>query len=208
MSLLFVAFKAIGVIKKLNMLVVKKIGVSIHTHPLVVFLVQQLLNKGVLQRVGDRKFVNVTKDHGSHIQFHRLLTHSYSGDTKVSFFIDSDHGIWKEDLLRLFYSEATVQVILKIPLSLNRCEVFAAWPPTRTGIYSVRSANILPRMADFNEFLSKSGKGSSSNQQQLAKGWKRLWSINAPNKMKIVLWRLAHNCLPTGEQLRRRHILG
>jgi hypothetical protein len=36
--------------------------------------------------------------------------------------------------------------------------------------------------------------------------WKKLWSIKAPGKMKITLWRLAHDCLPSGTQLRRRNI--
>jgi hypothetical protein len=36
--------------------------------------------------------------------------------------------------------------------------------------------------------------------------WKNLWKICAPGKMKINLWRAAHDCLPTGFQLRRRHI--
>jgi hypothetical protein len=33
-----------------------------------------------------------------------------------------------------------------------------------------------------------------------------IWTIEAPSKMKIVLWRMAHDCLPTGQQLLHRHI--
>jgi hypothetical protein len=33
-----------------------------------------------------------------------------------------------------------------------------------------------------------------------------IWKINAPGKMKIHLWRFAHDCLPTGVQLCRRQI--
>ena len=36
--------------------------------------------------------------------------------------------------------------------------------------------------------------------------WKKIWNIKVPNKMKILLWRFAHNCLPSGEQLQRRHV--
>ncbi|VAI29049.1 unnamed protein product [Triticum turgidum subsp. durum] len=50
------------------------------------------------------------------------------------------------------------------------------------------------------------GKGSSSKQDYLEKVWKRLWAIQCPNKMKIMLWRIAHNCLPTGSQLQTRSI--
>lgn len=38
------------------------------------------------------------------------------------------------------------------------------------------------------------------------RSWKALWKINAPGKMKINLWRAVQDCLPTGFQLRRRHI--
>jgi len=50
------------------------------------------------------------------------------------------------------------------------------------------------------------GKGESSDQVRSAKEWKHLWSIKALPKMKIVLWRFAHNCLPTGQKLRIRSI--
>jgi hypothetical protein len=36
--------------------------------------------------------------------------------------------------------------------------------------------------------------------------WKCLWAIRAPGKMKVNLWRLAHDCLPTEQQMCRRHI--
>jgi hypothetical protein len=38
------------------------------------------------------------------------------------------------------------------------------------------------------------------------KHWKSIWKINAPGKMKIHLWRFAHDCLPSGVQLQRRQI--
>ena len=46
----------------------------------------------------------------------------------------------------------------------------------------------------------------SSSAVNEEKQWKMIWKINAPGKMKIHLWRLAHDCLPTGVQLRRRQV--
>jgi hypothetical protein len=54
--------------------------------------------------------------------------------------------------------------------------------------------------------ISSEDKGETSNQSQTARDWKRLWSIKAPPKMLIVLWRFAHNCLPTGQQLKHKNI--
>ena len=36
--------------------------------------------------------------------------------------------------------------------------------------------------------------------------WKKLWSIKTPAKMKILLWRIVHDCLPTRVLLKGRHI--
>jgi hypothetical protein len=53
---------------------------------------------------------------------------------------------------------------------------------------------------------SAHGKAEPSNQKQVVKEWKTLWSITAPPKMLIVLWRFAHDCLTTGQQLKHRKI--
>jgi hypothetical protein len=45
-----------------------------------------------------------------------------------------------------------------------------------------------------------------SDLESDTKKWKALWAIQAPGKMLITLWRFAHDCLPTGVQLQRRHI--
>jgi acetone carboxylase gamma subunit len=46
----------------------------------------------------------------------------------------------------------------------------------------------------------------SSNSNKDAWKWKALWAICASAKMKTILWRFAHDCLPTGQQLRRRQV--
>ncbi|KAK1607696.1 hypothetical protein QYE76_031369 [Lolium multiflorum] len=50
------------------------------------------------------------------------------------------------------------------------------------------------------------GAGSSSNMLNDAKPWRKLWASKVPGKMKITIWRYAHNCLPCGVQLRRRGV--
>ena len=70
----------------------------------------------------------------------------------------------------------------------------------------VKPAYIMAKSEAVHLKASVTGKGESSDQVCSAKEWKRLWSIKAPPKMKIVLWRFAHNCLPTGQKLRTRNI--
>jgi hypothetical protein len=45
--------------------------------------------------------------------------------------------------------------------------------------------------------------GSSSSAANDEKQWNMIWKIIAPGKMKIHLWRFAHDCLPTGALMRR-----
>ena len=54
---------------------------------------------------------------------------------------------------------------------------------------------------------SRSSRGSSSSSLDGdAKQWKMLWAAKAPGKMKITLWRFAHDCLLCGHQLQKRKI--
>lgn len=64
-------------------------------------------------------------------------------------------------------------------------------------------------MVRSNKFLhsrSKAGQGLCFNMAAEERNWKAIWSVKAPNKMKVVLWRFAHDCLPSGAQLQRRHV--
>lgn len=64
----------------------------------------------------------------------------------------------------------------------------------------------MARCATVHQQGSAEGKGERSDQACIAKDWKHIWSVKAPPKMKIVLWRFAHDCLPTGQQLQMRNI--
>lgn len=70
----------------------------------------------------------------------------------------------------------------------------------------MRSAYNLARSEAFLIDHNSSGRGLPSIMHDNETNWKNLWKICAPGKMKINLWRAAHDCLLTGFQLRRRHI--
>ena len=127
-------------------------------------------------------------------------------DTTVSYLIDEAKGTWNENLVKECFNPSDAEKILQLPLLHNHCEDFPSWPYTKEGIYSVRSAHNLAKMEGFHKFLSVNGKGESSDMTKIKRVWKRLWMIKAPAKMKIILWRMAHDCLPTGMQLKHRHI--
>src|SRR5438552_1350401 len=112
--------------------------------------------------------------------------------------------MWDEEIVRACFSDEDADLILNIPLSLNWVHDLVSWPHTKSGSYIVKSAYFVTPQESFYRSASSNGKGSTSNQTSMTKEWKQLWEIKAPPKMKIVLWRLAHNCLLTGQQLKLR----
>jgi hypothetical protein len=74
------------------------------------------------------------------------------------------------------------------------------------GLYYVRSAYKLACTESFFSTRTTAGRGSNSGIENQTKDWKKLWAIQAPNKMNILLWRMAHDCLPIGFQLHHKHI--
>lgn len=50
-------------------------------------------------------------------------------------------------------------------------------------------------------------KGNGSNSEQVNSKWKILWQLTVPPKVKIFLWRLIHNSLPTKENLFHRRVV-
>ena len=127
-------------------------------------------------------------------------------DLKVSSLMDHSSKKWNKELVRICFGPADAECILNIALSHNQILDCVSWPLTKTGTYIVKLAYILAKSGEVHLKASATGKGESSDQLCNAKEWKRLWSIKAPPKMRIVLWRFAHNCLPTGQQLRLRNI--
>jgi hypothetical protein len=124
----------------------------------------------------------------------------------VDFLIDEETRQWKEELVQACFRPADAEHIVKMPLSHNQTEDVASWPFTKSGIYTVKSAYIMEkRDASFLK-ASVKGKTERSDQSKLAIEWKKLWKIIAPPKMKIVLRRVAHDCLPTGQQLKNTNI--
>jgi hypothetical protein len=127
-------------------------------------------------------------------------------DTSVNFLIDEALGTWDVDRVNTIFSEDIAALVLQVPISKFGEPDFASWPYTKNGQYSVQSAYNMARTEEFHKFRSSSKTGRSSNSEEDAILWKKLWAITAPGKMKFTLWRFAHDCLPSGKQLVHRHI--
>jgi hypothetical protein len=119
--------------------------------------------------------------------------------------IDDQTRSWIPETVYAFFDEETADQIMQIQICKEGGD-FVRWPYTKNGIYSVKSAYNFARSDKFFVSRSRHGGGSSSSAAIEDKNWKMVWKINAPGKMKIQLWRFAHDCLPSGVELVRRHI--
>ena len=108
--------------------------------------------------------------------------------------------------MRAFSPQEVADEILKINVNLEGGPDYVRWPFTRYGHYSVRSAYNMARTNLFLLVRSANGGGQNSGWPLEDKMWKKIWNIKVPNKMKILVWRFVHNCLPSGEQLQRRQV--
>ena len=168
---------------------------------------RDLLKKGVQWGIGDGCQVHIISDHWIPSSPPCVLQplSPIPVNAKVKCLMDEESGSWNEATVRAFFRNDVACEILRIPI-YKHGEDFVRWPFTRFGEYTVRSAYNLARSALFLESHSNKGMGLSSNFSSQEKDWRLLWSIKAPGKMKVVLWRFARDCLPSGEQLKRRQV--
>jgi len=123
--------------------------------------------------------------------------------TRVSELIDPTTSEWDEKLIcDIFWPEAAAE-ILRIPINVNM-EDWPAWHFDAKGVFSVKSAYKLAvekRDARTGRDASSSGcAGGCMSEFQ----WIKIWLIKAPNKVKMFIWRFAHNSLLVRRILARR----
>jgi hypothetical protein len=119
---------------------------------------------------------------------------------KVRYLMNDAGTSWEADTVRAFFHQELADTILQIPISRRGGDDFVSWPHDKFGLYTVRSAYNLARTSSFFVRRGTAGAGAGSDRTSEEKNWKAIWSIQAPGKMKVVLWRFIHDCLPTGHQ--------
>jgi hypothetical protein len=168
----------------------------------------QLLKKGIRWGIGDGTKTRILSDNwipDTPPQTVRMLAPIADDQTVDSLFREGSRS-WDADRVRNLFPDNISSKILQVPISRHGGEDFASWPFSRFGTYTVRSAYHLAREDHFACDRSRAGQGSSSAVGVNSKLWKKLWQCKVPGKMKITTWRFAHDCLPCGHQLQKRHI--
>nr|POF25158.1 putative ribonuclease h protein [Quercus suber] len=114
----------------------------------------------------------------------------------------------KKDLLRKAEEEAIAgrsmnqaSRIRAIPLCWTNQEDILIWPACKDENYSTKRGYQLFCKYEI------SGAASSSDSLEQSLFWKRIWKLHIPNKIKMFLWRVCSNALPTLVNLKKRKIL-
>jgi hypothetical protein len=169
---------------------------------------RDLLVKGLRWNVGNGERISITKDNwipGFPADTIKPLS-PIPAAAKFCFLMNDEGNAWEVDTVRMFFHDELASTILQIPIRRHGGDDYVSWAHDKHGLYTVKSAYNLARTESFFSNRGTAGRGSSSNVQLEEKCWKKVWAIQAPNKMKVTLWQIINDCLPTGHQLQHRHI--
>ena len=164
----------------------------------------QLLKDGLIWRVGNGKTINIWKDPWiPRGDTRRVITPKGASILqKVEELINPVTEDWDEQLVRDTFYEEDANIILSLPISVET-EDFLAWHPDPNGKFSVKSAYVLGTK-------SRDHQNSRDTSTSYAEGrdfdWSKIWKLNVQNKIKMFVWRMAHNALQVKLNIARRGV--
>jgi hypothetical protein len=122
-------------------------------------------------------------------------------DACVSQLIQATTGTWDNAMVDRVFLPGEASLIKSMVLSYRAPEDLLVWCGKRSGRYSVRSAY---RMLVAAESDGQPGCLPMGGWQNF---WKCIWSVQAPSKIRVFLWRVCNNALPTLVNLLRCTII-
>ncbi|KAA3477739.1 reverse transcriptase [Gossypium australe] len=117
--------------------------------------------------------------------------------SKVADLIDKEANTWKQDIISSLFAEEQSRCILAIPLVSSRPSDVLIWRGDNTGCYTVKSGY---------KRIITTGNPRVENEDS-ANFFTKLWGLKIPSKIRIFLWKLVHNFLPTKANLNMRHLM-
>jgi hypothetical protein len=157
----------------------------------------ELLKEGLIWRIGDGTKVKIWEDPWIRRgDTRRVITPRHGSILhKVADLINRITGNWDQELVNDIFNQEDSSLILAIPI-FHDMEV-VAWHADPKGLFSVKSAYAIA--VKRRDHLNHDDASSSKNQQSNFL-WKNIWNQKVTNKIKMFLWRLAHNSHPVKEK--------
>lgn len=148
--------------------------------------------------VGDGADINTTKDPCLHNKrdFHVEDSHIYVGRSEsVSHWFVPGSKQWDDDLVNENFHEEDAKAILVISVPQREVRDKVAWVRSMDGQYSVKIGYKL--------WLDQNIGVVTVIQ---SKGWKKLWRLTIPYKMKIFIWRFFRNNIRVRNRLNSKSV--
>ncbi|KAA3454975.1 reverse transcriptase [Gossypium australe] len=166
-----------------------------------IWAASDVLKKGLLWRVGTGNSVSINQDAWipDATNFRLSAVVNSMQDLNVNALIDTGRK-WKKELIKNTFPEEDSARILRISLAENPHEDFLVWGGEASGEYSARSAYKLLQIAEENP-------RAYAVQTVYRKFYKKLWLLNLPTKLKITIWRISWNYLPTKVNMQHRRLV-
>ncbi|XP_030930993.1 uncharacterized protein LOC115956857 [Quercus lobata] len=165
---------------------------------------RRVISMGMQWRIGDGKSINVYNDSWLPGKGSKKILSPKSGaleGARVAALINPNTRTWDQNVLQQHFLSFEVSRIQAISLCWTDQDDCLIWPGCKDGNYSVKTGyQLLCESATL-------GDASSSDSSKQSLFWKRVWKLQIPNKIKVFLWRVCSNALPTLENLKRRKIL-
>ena len=106
--------------------------------------------------------------------------------------LNPDLCSWNNNVVNNLFSVTNALAIKDLPLHARNFHDTRVWNHSVNGNYTVKSAYRL--CMSLQEEFSSSSVTTSRN-------WNALWKQQVPPRTRSMLWRMAHNCLPTRSRL-------
>jgi hypothetical protein len=168
----------------------------------------QVLKQGLIRRIGTGENTHPWNDQWLPREgmLRPIACIADEPPSRVADFIAAESATWNEEKLRQYMLPMDVETVLQIPLSHHRQHDLWAWHYDRKGIFSVRSAYRMLIYTREKREAWLQGTSSGSSNQQVEKQWTALWRTRVPSKIRVFLWRLAKQSLPTNDVRHHRHM--
>ena len=103
------------------------------------------------------------------------------------------------DISEFLSNEANL--IISLPLSIQATRDKQVWFPLANGDFSTRSAYKLLATSD------RAAQPTTSSSSCGKAVWKSIWNLQAPQKVKHLIWRAANEAIPTLLNLWKRRVV-
>ncbi|XP_074336668.1 uncharacterized protein LOC141673834 [Apium graveolens] len=159
---------------------------------------KEKLSAGYRWVVGDGRSVTATRDPwlAQKPNFRVDNLQMYEGrQEKVATLFYPDSKTWDPVRVRESFSSGDALAILATNVPQRQVEDRIVWSKSIDGIYSVKTGYYVWQ----NLYAGDSGCAQSE-------GWRRIWRLSIPHKVKIFVWRFCRNNVPIRDRLRGKGV--